>query len=345
MDYEPLAEAVRGSVVENIHFGVAAVANANGEVIGGWGNPDYVSYPRSSLKPIQAIALLETGAADAFDLTEKHIAIACASHRAEPHHVELAEEWLGRLGLDEAALACGPALPRGTADRQKAIRQDGESRIYNNCSGKHCGFLTVSKHMGWDHAGYNQLDHPTEQLYVEVLSDLLAKDARQLAFGVDGCTLPAPAISVGDMARMMARFAAGKTASGDRQRAIFRVQNAMRQYPEYVSGIEQPTDLLVRATKGQIVMKSGAAGFMAAFLPEQQLGVSLKIVNGDSSSRVLVFLTLLMEMGLLEDTAIEQLSNLFIAPITNSAGTEVGEIHMRPHPDPSGGARVALLSA
>jgi len=214
MEYAKLAEVWRGPVVESVHFGAAAVANAAGEVLHGWGDPSVVTFPRSSLKPIQTIALVETGAAEKFGLTQRQIALASASHRAEDIHVDLVMEWLAQLDLTEAALACGPDLPRDSERAHAIIRSGGDkSRRYHNCSGKHCGFLTVARHMGWPVEGYNEPSHPTQTLYLEVLSEFLGRDAASLPMGVDGCTLPAPAMSIADMAAVMARYAAASVAS------------------------------------------------------------------------------------------------------------------------------------
>ncbi|MCH7888955.1 MAG: asparaginase, partial [Proteobacteria bacterium] len=211
MGFEKVAEVWRGAVVESVHFGVAAVANADGEIVHGWGDPSVVTYPRSALKPIQAIALVETGAHRAYRLEERHLALACASHLGEPMHVDLVERWLETLGLSEQALACGPDYPIDVDAAHALIRAGRDkSRLYHNCSGKHCGFLTVARHMGWDVAGYGERDHPAQRRYLDSLSELLGRDARALDFGVDSCTLPAAALSVGDAAVVMARFAAAR---------------------------------------------------------------------------------------------------------------------------------------
>ena len=336
MIFEKVAEVWRGSVVESVHHGVAAVANAGGEILHGWGDPTFVTYPRSSLKPIQAVALVETGAHEAFGLDHRHLALACASHRGEPIHSDLVGEWLERLGLSEEALACGPTYPwdvEATHDLVRAGRD--KSRIYYNCSGKHCGFLTVARHMGWEVEGYGHLDHPAQRRYLDVLSDLLGRDAGSLDFGVDNCTLPAAALSVGDMAVVMARFAAARVTSAARKAAIVRIHEAARGYPEYMSGTRQPAELIAKATGGRVIMKGGAESFLAAFLPEEGLGIALKIADGNSRSRVGVFLTLLKELKLLDGAAEKELSSLFEVEIVNSVGGVFGRIHpCPPHAGP-----------
>ena len=338
MIFEKVAEVWRGPVVESMRYGVAAVANASGEILHSWGDPTFITYPRSSLKPIQAVALVETGAHEAYGLDYRHLALACASHSGEPFHADLVSEWLKRLGLSEDALACGPAYPGNDEDLHDLIRAgQGQSSIYHNCSGKHCGFLTVARHMGWAVDGYNDLDHPAQQRYLDVLSELLGRDARALAIGVDHCTLPAPALPVGDMAVAMARFAAARVSSATRKAAILRIHDAARRYPEYLSGTGQPYVQLIRATEGRVIVQGGAEGYLAAFLPEEGMGIALKIADGDSHppsanrrSRFAVLLTLLKDLKLLASAAEKNLRPFFEVPITNSVGETVGCI--RPCP-------------
>lgn len=327
MEFAKLAEVWRGPVVESVHFGAAAVANAAGEIVHGWGDPSVVTYPRSSLKPIQSIALVETGAAEKFGLTQRQIALACASHRAEDIHVDLVMEWLAQLDLTEAALACGPDLPRDPARAHAIIRAGGEkARRYHNCSGKHCGFLTVARHMGWPVEGYNESSHPTQTLYLEILSEFLGRDAASLPIGVDGCTLPAPAMSIAVMAAVMARYAAASVASPARKAAIETIQDAMRAYPEYMSGTGEPTALIAQATDGAVIMKTGAEGFLVAIIPGQGLGVALKIADGNSRARVIALLNLLRHLNLLTADAERALHPLFNQTVQDSIGRSVGEI-------------------
>ncbi len=327
MVFEKVAEVWRGSVVESVHFGVAAVANADGKIVHGWGDPAVVTFPRSALKPIQAVALVETGAHQEYGLDSRHIALACGSHRGEPFHADLIDEWLKRLGLGEQALACGPDFPGDPEAAHALIRAGrGKSRIYHNCSGKHCGFMTVARHMGWQVDGYNDLDHPAQQRYLEVLSDVLGRDAHTLAFGSDQCTLPCAALSVGDMAVAMARFAAARVSSADRKASILLIHEAMRGFPRYVSGTGQPNEDLIRATAGRVLVKTGAEGYLAAFVPASGLGIALKIADGNPRARIVVFLALLRELKLLDATAEKSLIGLFEVPVFNSVGETVGRI-------------------
>ena len=327
MSFVKMVEVWRGPLVECVHHGVAAVANAKGEIIEGWGDIGLATFPRSALKPIQAIALVETGAYKARGLTSRHLALACASHHGQPIHTELVSAWLADLKLDQNALVCGPDQPADEASAAAAIR-DGHpvQRIYHNCSGKHCGFLTVAKHRGWAVEGYDHIDHPAQQLYLDALSELIGRDAHALPFGVDGCALPAPAVTIKDMAAMMARYAAARATSPSRRAAIVAIHDAMRRHPEYISGTDQPGVALARVTKGRIVMKTGAEGFMMVYVPDQGLAAVVKIADGNARARVPALIAVLSAVGLLSEAEQRELAPLAAPPVLNSAGATVGRI-------------------
>ena len=328
MSLVKMVEVWRGPLVECVHLGVAAVANAEGEIIEGWGDIGMETFPRSALKPIQAIALVETGAYKERGLTSRHLAMACASHRGQPIHTELVSAWLADLGLDQNALACGPDHPSDEASAAAAIREGHPTqRIYHNCSGKHCGFLTVAKHRGWAVEGYDDIVHPAQQLYLDSLSELAGRDARAMPIGVDGCALPAPALPVKDMAVMMARFAAAKVASPSRRAAILAIHDAMRQHPEYISGTDQPGVEIARVTKGRIIMKTGAEGFMMVYMPGQGISAVVKIADGNARARVPALIAVLSAVGLLDAAEQRALAHLATPPILNSAVAAVGRIN------------------
>ncbi len=323
-----LSRIWRGEVVESVHRGVAVVADVNGAFRHEWGDAGLVTTPRSSLKPFQAVALVESGAADALGLESEHIALACASHAAQPFQVALVTRWLERLELDEGALVCGPALPRGTADIVEACRHGGgPRRIYNNCSGKHCGFLTMARHMGGGLA-YAERAHPSQRLYLEVLSDFIGRDAAALPWGIDGCGLPAIALSVGDMARAAARFAAVQAGTEARRAAVRRVLDAMAAHPDHISGRDDPTSRIIRATGGRVVLKGGAEGFVLAFLRDQGLGIAIKVADGASRGKMGVLVRVLQKLGALNEDAAEALIARVEPPILDTNGGEVGAIEV-----------------
>ncbi|MBR0652696.1 asparaginase [Roseomonas terrae] len=325
MSFVPLAEIRRGGILESLHYGVAVVADAEGRILQSWGDPAFATFPRSSLKPFQAIPLVETGAADAAGLTEEHLALACASHSAEDFQVALVRGWLDRLGLTESALVCGPDMPRSQADQSAIWRSGGDrSRVYHNCSGKHCGFLTLTKHLGAPVATYNDPAHPAQRLYIEAFSELLGEDASSLPRGIDGCGLPAIALPMRAMARAAARWAAARVATDARRTAIRRLQSAIRAYPDHLSGRDSATGKIVRATQGRVLLKGGAEGFVVGFVPDQGLGIAVKFADGASRAKMGVFAALLGRLGLAD--AAESLADEVEGDIRDSNGNTVGVI-------------------
>jgi len=327
MSFVRMVEVWRGPLVESSHAGIAAVANSRGELIAGWGDTDLVTFPRSALKPVQAIALVETGAYQTGGLTARHLAIACASHRGEAKHTALLSSWLGDMGLDQEHLICGPDRPADEAAADAAvIAGQPRQRIFHNCSGKHCGFLAVTRHNGWPIEGYDDPAHPAQQRYLDALTELAGTDASTLPFGVDGCGLPAPALPISAMAVVMARFAEAQVASTGRRTAVLAIHGAMRAHPDLLSGTDDPATLLTRATRSRIIMKTGAEGFLTAFVPGQGLGIALKIDDGSARARVPALIAVLSSVGLLDAGEQKALSVLAQPSILNSAGAVVGRI-------------------
>ena len=325
MTFVPLAEIRRGGILESVHHGAAVVADAEGRVLLSWGDPSFVTFPRSSLKPFQAIPLVESGAADAAGLTEEHLAVACASHSAEDFQVALVRGWLDRLGLTENALVCGPDMPRSQADQAAVWRAGGDrSRVFHNCSGKHCGFLTLTKHIGAPVAGYADPAHPAQRLYLEAFSELLGEDASRLPRGVDGCGLPALALPMRTMAQAAARWAAAKVATEARRSAILRLQSAIRAFPDHLSGRGSSTGQVVRATQGRVLLKGGAEGYVVGFVPDRGLGIAVKLADGAARAKMGVFAAILGRLGLVD--AAESLAEAVEGEIRDSNGAVVGAV-------------------
>jgi L-asparaginase II len=326
-DYVELARLWRGDVVESTHRGVVVVSDEEGNLKGAWGNAGLVTYPRSSLKPFQAIPLVESGAADAFGLTSEHLALACASHHAEPWQVTMVEEWLGRLGMNEGALICGPALPVREADQAAAFAQAGRRRVYHNCSGKHCGFLTQVRHYGAD-INYAVAHHPAQIAFRAVLGEFTGMDADKMPVGVDGCDLPTLAMPMRRIAMAMARFGLGMGATPARRAAVNRLRAAMIAHPEHLAGHETPTARMVRACQGRLVLKGGAEGFLLAAVPERGLGFAIKMADGATRGKYAVLARMLGHFGVLGLSEAEDLLRTVEPPATSSNGTVTGRLEV-----------------
>ncbi len=327
MDYQKRVSVYRGDIEESIHFGAAAVVDSSGKLIHSVGNPDLVTFPRSALKFLQGIALIETGAADAYNLDNRHLSLACASHMGESFHIELVDEWLKLIGLSINALACGPDYPLDQESCYNRLRNNEDrSSAFHNCSGKHAAFLTVCQHLGFDPQGYNQLDHPVQQLFQQNLNYFIQSDSSKLNWQVDGCTFPAPAMKLKDMAHAMARFVGHDNPDESKSHASKRLQQAIAEFPQYMSGTHELAAHLTNATNGRILSKIGAEGYHIAIDREQKLGMALKIADGSVRGINFLLISLLDELGLLDSGEREKLKQFLEPEILNSHQQAVGDI-------------------
>ncbi len=291
----PLVEILRGPFVESCHTGHAVVANAAGEVLESWGDPSKVILPRSSAKMLQALPLLESGAGA--NLTDAQLALACASQSGETRHVTKVLAWLESLGLDRDALMCGPQASRDRDLRHAMIRDDEKpTRVHNNCSGKHTGFLMLSQHLGSD-LNYVDVDHPVQQSVRSAFEETCGESSP--GFGIDGCSAPNFAVSLRGLARGMAQFAAAGAGIGARDKAMARLRDAMMAHPGLVSGEGRACAILMEAAAGKAAVKTGAEGVFVAILPVQKLGIALKIADGATRAAEVAIAALLARLGVI----------------------------------------------
>lgn len=293
-----MVDIIRGGFTESVHRGHAVICDQNGDVVAAWGDGDAVVLPRSSSKMLQALPLVESGAADAFGLTSEQLALSCASHQGAPMHTDRVSRWLGDLGLDDHALCCGPQMPRDAADAKPIICSDGTPmRMHNNCSGKHSGFLTLTRHIGGD-GNYVAIDHPVQRAVRDAYEDMTGQTSP--GYGIDGCSAPNFATTMTGMARAMARMANAGGKSGARDKAAARLVDAMIEHPHLVAGDGRACTEIMRAAKGRVAVKTGAEGFFIAILPDLGLGVALKISDGATRASECAMAALLVHLGALD---------------------------------------------
>ena len=331
MSYELLVEVIRNGTVESRHFGAAVVCDSMGKVEESWGDIEQLVFPRSALKPMLAIHLIESGASERYALCDAELSLACSSHQGEEMHQTLVASWLNRLGLTEDHLACGAVLPEHTESaHQLLVSGQHGCRIHHNCSGKHTGFLTTALHLGLPLDNYHLLDHPLQQLSLDILSDLADIDLKQYPIGIDGCGLPAPTMPLRQLGRAMARFAKPVDLSDSRAQAIYRLHESITNEPLYIAGHGTVVSELNDVTKGAVLAKTGAEGIVTAALPGQGLGIALKIADGSARARSVALLAILDHLGVLSDEEKHKLQSHIVPTIVNSRGLAVGEIRPAP---------------
>lgn len=322
----PIAiEVRRGDRVESRHRASLAVADHTGRLVLAVGEVDRPVYPRSAIKPLQALPLVERGAADAFGLGDAELALACASHGGEPEHLALVRAWLERLGLDERGLGCGAHPPLHGPSAERLIAAGSRpTRLHNNCSGKHAGMLTLARHLGAPLEGYARPDHPVQLLIHDTLAAFT--DGRlEKPPAIDGCGVPTWAIPLSALATAFARFAAPDDLPPQRAAAARRIARAMLRRPFLVAGTGRLCTALLEKGGG-LLAKTGAEGVYVATLPERGLGLALKVEDGAGRAAEPALLAALEALGWLPAAAAAALEPFARPILRNHAGEVVGRI-------------------
>ena len=276
-----LVEVTRGARVESFHVGSAAVVDAAGKVVFAVGNIDRAIFPRSAVKALQQLPLVETGAADKLGLTEDEIALACSSHSGEEVHVAAATSMLRKAGRDGGTLECGVHWPSDAAStRRLAAAGEKPSALHNNCSGKHSGFICLACARGDDPAGYVMPDHPTMREVTAALSAMTGVTLDDSNRGVDGCSIPTFAIPLRALGLAFARFGSGVGLAPERAKATRRIREAVAKHPLMVAGTGRFDTRMMTAMGARVFCKGGAEGVHCAAIPELGLGIAVKCDDG-----------------------------------------------------------------
>jgi L-asparaginase II len=322
-----VVEVNRGGMVESRHIIHVAVAHANRGLIASCGNAQHVSFVRSAIKMFQALPLAEDGVVASMGLTSEELALCTASHNAEPFHVAAARAILAKAGVTDDALACGPHPPM-YAPAAEALERSGMTpgRIHNNCSGKHAGMLALARHHGWTTEGYHRASHPVQQRVLQTLHAWSGVEPSAIALGVDGCGLPTFALPLDRTALACARFAAA-AARGDSPAAT--IVRAMTTNPQFVAGTGRLCTDLMRATGGRVFAKVGAEGYYCAGVPEQALGIAVKVEDGSRRAAEPALLAVLHQLSVLPEGALQDVGDFAQPIVTNTRGEAVGDIRAR----------------
>jgi L-asparaginase II len=281
MSNPALVEVLRGSLVESRHRGAIAVADAGGRAVLALGDVERPVYPRSAIKALQALPLVESGAADRYALAPEELALACASHSGEPEHVAAATRMLARAGLEPSALQCGAHWPIHQPSAQALARGGcSATAVHNNCSGKHSGFLCAACALDADRTRYTDPAHPVQRAVKATLEGLAGQAIAEDVCAVDGCSVPTWALPLAALARAFARFGSGQGLAPERAKAAERLRAACAAHPWHVAGTGRFCTELMRAFGARVFVKTGAEGVFCAALPGEGLGIALKCDDG-----------------------------------------------------------------
>lgn len=302
--------------------------NANGVELLAFGEKKRETFPRSAAKWIQALELVLSGAVDALELTDDHLAIACASHNGEPEHVAIVNTWLGQLGLTTEDLECGVSLPFTEPVRLQLSRDHiPATNLHHCCSGKHVAMLTVCKQRGWLTDGYTDYAHPLQAKIRQHMTTIFGIDANSLNYATDGCSVPTYLLPLDVMALGFAKLGAGYFST-ELNHAAARLRHAQARAPFMVAGSERLDTQLLEAGQGRLQIKMGAEGVYLGAIPDRNIGFALKCEDGSLRGQEALVIELLRTIG--EEDLINRLPNSVSMPVIRSArGLPVGRVVVR----------------
>ncbi len=327
MENPVLVEVLRGATVESRHRGAVAVVDADGGVALGIGDVERPVFPRSAVKAIQALPLVESGAADAYGFGRRELALACASHSGEPEHAALAAAMLERAGLDAGALECGAHWPsRQEAALDLARQGKRPTALHNNCSGKHAGFLCTCRHAGLGHRGYVAIGHEIQQGVRDAMEAVTGAAHGVENCGTDGCSIPTYAVPLKSLARGFARMATGVGLGETRARAAKRLIDACMAEPFLVAGTDRLDTRLMRAAGGRVMVKIGAEGVYCGAIPELGLGIALKCDDGAARAAEVMIAAVVARLLPSEDALSAMIGDMARPVMANWNGIAVGAL-------------------
>lgn len=323
---EILLEKTRGNVVECIHRGDIAVVNSSGDILHYWGNPAKMTYFRSAAKPIQAMHLFTSGAAEKYSITPKEIAVICSSHYAEDFHRQTVRGILDKIGLTTGHIL-GGTVTSLNADYALELAREGVqlSPLFSDCSGKHSGMLAACMHRHYDLATYLEPDHPCQQNILKIVADICGVEPTDIHLGIDGCSAPVHALALSNMARGFARMANPSTLPPQYSTPALAIYDAMNAHPEMVSGTGGFCTELIKHTKGTLIGKIGAEGVYCVGIKEKDLGIAVKIENGNMDVLPPIVMSILDQLNCLDREMKDRLVSFSDKDNVNDLKTRVGK--------------------
>jgi L-asparaginase II len=321
-----LVELTRGGILESVHRGWVAVARADGSLVASCGGPERVTYLRSAMKPFQAVAMIETGAADRFGFTAEELSVACASHNGEPRHRSVVSGILRACGQPPSAMLNGVDAPWSPEEALiHNTRSRDEQQLAQNCSGKHAAMVAACVAAGYPVAGYADFEHPHQLRIRDIVADFWQVAPDDLGAGRDMCTLPAYAAPLRHTAAGWAAIADPDHAPAPYRRAIARLAEAIAAEPFMIAGTGQLDTELNQVTRGRIVAKGGAEGVRCFAIRDKGLGVSFKVEDGSSRTHGHIALAILRQLAAISGDEDRQLSALWRADIHDNRDQHVAD--------------------
>ena len=318
-----LVETLRGGTLECQHAGSIAVSDTQGRLLAFAGDPLWLTFSRSTLKPLQALPFMQSGGPAHFGFTREQLAMMCASHSGEAMHAAQVESMLSKAGLTSRALQCGCHVPVGT-QLGLAATPEPYDELHHNCSGKHAGFLAWCVQQGQPTGSYLAPGHPLQRAIRRDVARATGLDAAQLAMGIDGCSAPNFALPLAHLARGYARLASGER-DPEFGAAFGALSQAMTAHPQLVSGTGRSDLAFMRAGRGDWVTKVGADGVQAFASVSRGQAFAIKVLDGNMTAVYAATVAVLDQLGWLDARQREELRPWRAEAIPNARGTRVGE--------------------
>lgn len=318
----------RGSIIESRHNAHIAVIDENHNLKYSYGEPDFYTYFRSCAKPIQALQVILSGAAERFNFDNQKIAIMCASHYGEPEHINTVLSIMKKAGLQLTDFRCGEATSINRKISLDLVRNGiSDSELISDCSGKHSGMLSICKHLDYTTHDYLNKNHPVQKENLELISKFCNAPQDKIAIGIDGCSVPVFALTLKQMATGYLNLVNPVKFDHEIQQACERIFNAMNEHPFMISGTDGFCTALLKATKGRLIGKIGAEGVYCIGLKKEKLAIALKIEDGSLSVVPPVAMQVLKQLNLLSNQEYHELEKFHHFDNLNNNGLTVGKTY------------------
>ncbi|MRH44278.1 asparaginase [Aquibacillus halophilus] len=323
-------QVYRGDYIESNHDINIAVVNVTGELLGYYGDSYRNTFARSSMKPFQAVPAAESGALEEYKISQKELALFCASHNGEDFHRQAVKSVLEKIDLEEKHLQCGTHIPKDFESYKQLIHKGEElTPFYSNCSGKHAGMLSGVVKQHFDTSNYREVTHPYQQQIIDVISNVTGYQREKIKTSVDGCGVPVHRLPLYHLALAFGRLATPEKwieGTPARKGALQLISDAMVAEPEMVAGTKRFDTDLMKAFEGRIVAKVGAEGVYCFGDRETGIGVAIKVEDGNERATNVAAMEVIHQLGIGESSILQQLSSYHHAPVLNARNEKIGVI-------------------
>lgn len=318
-----IAQVIRGGVVDCVHRGRIVVTDRDGRILYQAGDPNSTAFLRSTAKPFQAAAIVESGAAGHFHFTAPELALSAGSHSGTNDHIEILHGMMYKVGVSADDLLCGVSAPLDAKAHDELLMGGGHaSTLTHNCSGKHVAMLAACKTNGWDIQHYTDREHPLQTRILQFLALTCRIESRHIQLAVDGCSVPTFGLPMVNIALGSARM--GLAIHQDT--ALGQVVKAMQTHPLVFSGEGRYDAVLVQATKGRLIAKGGAEGLVGIGVPERGIGIAMKISDGSQRAMIPVLCSVLRQLDLISPSEKAAIERAYPSTILTNAGVQAGEV-------------------